>query len=69
MNCPHIFEKFRRGRNATKDAIPGTGTGLALVRGLMEQLDGTITVTSQPLGNQRWQTCFSLTFRRHYPAV
>lgn len=66
---PHIFEKFRRGRNATKDAIPGTGTGLALVRGLMEQLDGTITVTSQPLGNQRWQTCFSLTFRRHYPAV
>lgn len=66
---PHIFEKFRRGRNATRDAIPGTGTGLALVRGLMEQLDGTITVTSQPLGEQRWQTCFSLAFRRHRPAV
>lgn len=64
---PHIFEKFRRGRNATKDAIPGTGTGLALVRGLMEQLDGTITVTSQPLGDQLWQTCFSLGFRRHPP--
>lgn len=66
---PHVFEKFRRGRNATKDAIPGTGTGLALVRGLMEQIDGTITVTSQPLGDQLWQTCFSLGFRRHRPAA
>jgi signal transduction histidine kinase len=64
---PHIFEKFRRGRNATKDAIPGTGTGLALVRGLMEQIDGTITATSQPLSEQLWQTCFSLGFRRHQP--
>lgn len=66
---PHIFEKFRRGRNATKDAIPGTGTGLALVRGLMEQIDGTITVTSRPLGEQLWQTCFSLGFCRHRPAA
>jgi signal transduction histidine kinase len=66
---PHVFEKFRRGRNATKDAIPGTGTGLALVRGLMEQIDGTITVTSHPLGDQLWQTCFSLGFRRHQPAA
>jgi signal transduction histidine kinase len=66
---PHIFEKFRRGRNATKDAIPGTGTGLALVRGLMEQIDGTITATSHPLGEQLWQTCFSLGFRRHRPAA
>lgn len=66
---PHIFEKFRRGRNATKDAIPGTGTGLALVRGLMEQLGGTIAVTSQPLGEQLWQTCFALGFRRHCPAA
>lgn len=64
---PHIFEKFRRGQNATKDAIPGTGTGLALVRGLMEQLGGTIAVTSEPLGQQLWQTCFSLGFNLHRP--
>lgn len=62
---PHIFEKFRRGKNATKDAIPGTGTGLALVRGLLEQLEATIAVTSHPLGEQLWQTCFSLSFRLH----
>lgn len=62
---PHIFEKFRRGQNATKDAIPGTGTGLALVRGLIEQLEGTIAVTSEPLDQQLWQTCFSLGFTLH----
>ncbi|MEB3290517.1 MAG: HAMP domain-containing sensor histidine kinase [Leptolyngbya sp.] len=66
---PHIFEKFRRGRHATKDAIPGTGTGLALVRGLMDQVEGSITATSQPLGDQLWQTCFSLGFQRHHPAA
>ncbi|WP_198805161.1 sensor histidine kinase [Leptolyngbya sp. BL0902] len=65
----HIFEKFRRGRNATKDAIPGTGTGLALVRGLVEQLEGTITVTSEPQADHLWQTCFSLGFRRHRSAM
>lgn len=64
---PHIFDTFRRGRNATKEAIPGTGTGLALVRGLMEQIEGTITITSQPLGDSLWQTCVSLGFRRHRP--
>lgn len=66
---PHIFEEFRRGRNATKAAIPGTGTGLALVGGLMEQLGGTIAVTSQPFGEQLWETCFALGFRRHCPAA
>lgn len=57
---PHIFEKFRRGQNATKNAIPGTGTGLALVKGLVEQLGGTITVQSQPLDQNLWETCFMI---------
>jgi len=57
---PHIFDKFRRGQNATKNAIPGTGTGLALVKGLVEQLGGTVSVTSQPCDGQLWRTCFAV---------
>ncbi|PSN15739.1 hypothetical protein C7293_05865 [filamentous cyanobacterium CCT1] len=61
-DLPHIFDKFRRGHSATKDGIAGTGTGLALVRGLVEQLKGTIKVSSQPSQPQLWHTCFTLEF-------
>ncbi|WP_194052267.1 HAMP domain-containing sensor histidine kinase [Nodosilinea sp. LEGE 06152] len=61
-DLPHVFDKFRRGHSATKDGIAGTGTGLALVRGLVEQLKGTIKVSSQPSASQLWQTCFTLEF-------
>ncbi|MBD1916423.1 MULTISPECIES: HAMP domain-containing sensor histidine kinase [Cyanophyceae] len=64
-DLPHIFDKFRRGSNATKDGIAGTGTGLALARGLVEQLGGTIKVSSQPIDSQLWQTCFTLEFECH----
>ncbi|PZV03889.1 MAG: hypothetical protein DCF32_13035 [Leptolyngbya sp.] len=64
-DLPHIFDKFRRGPNATKNGIAGTGTGLALARGLVEQLGGTIKVSSQPSDDQLWQTCFTLEFERH----
>jgi signal transduction histidine kinase len=46
---PYIFDKFRRGHGATKQAIQGTGLGLALVKSLVEHLDGTITADSRPL--------------------
>lgn len=68
-DLPHIFDKFRRGSNATKDGIAGTGTGLALARGLVEQLGGTIKVSSQPNPDQLWQTCFTLEFERHDNAI
>ncbi len=58
---PHIFEKFRRGRGVTKQAIQGTGLGLALVKSLVEHLDGTIAVSSHALEERStWQTCFTL---------
>ena len=57
---PYIFEKFRRGQDATKNAVPGTGTGLALAKELLEQLGSTIAVSSQPLTRHRWQTCFTV---------
>jgi signal transduction histidine kinase len=60
---PFIFDKFRRGEIATQQAIAGTGLGLALVKSLVEHLNGAIAVTSQPLSSsQVWQTCFTLTF-------
>jgi len=59
----HIFEKFRRGAGVTEQAIPGTGLGLALVKALVEQLEGTIEVSSVLNEDQEsYSTCFTLTF-------
>ncbi|OKH17349.1 GAF domain-containing sensor histidine kinase [[Limnothrix rosea] IAM M-220] len=59
----HIFEKFRRGAGVTEQAIPGTGLGLALVKALVEQLEGTIEVSSEPnRGKKTYETCFVMTF-------
>jgi signal transduction histidine kinase len=44
-DLPHIFERFRRARNATE--IVGTGLGLSGARQLVEQHAGTISVHSQ----------------------
>jgi signal transduction histidine kinase len=46
---PHIFDKFRRGQGVTDRAVPGTGLGLTLVQYLVEHLNGTISVTSEPV--------------------
>jgi len=57
-----IFEKFRRGRQAIQQAIPGIGLGLALVRGLSAHLSGAIAASSTPIpDSQWWETCFTLT--------
>jgi signal transduction histidine kinase len=45
----YIFSKFRRGQGVTQQAIAGTGLGLALVKSLVQHLQGEITVSSQPL--------------------
>ena len=37
-----VFERFRRGRN--KAEIPGTGIGLAVVKTLVEQMGGSVSV-------------------------
>ncbi len=57
---PYIFDKFRRGQGVTQQAIQGTGLGLALVKGLVEHLDGTITASSCPVG-EIWETWFTMT--------
>jgi signal transduction histidine kinase len=61
----YIFDKFRRGHGVTEKAIQGTGLGLALVKSLVQHLNGTIDVKSSPLQNsQVYQTDFTLTLPR-----
>ncbi len=63
----HIFETFRQGSEANQRVIHGTGLGLALVKGLVNYMQGTIAVTSQPVtldsvdpAQQPYETCFTI---------
>ncbi|MEO6861475.1 MAG: GAF domain-containing protein [Microcoleus sp.] len=70
-DLPHIFDKFRRGTGITDQAIPGTGLGLALVKCLVQHLNGTIDVSSNPAesseADKLWRTSFTLTLPQ-FPA-
>lgn len=58
----HIFDKFRRGQGVTDRAVPGTGLGLALVKSLIEHLNGEINCSSSFLEQQQTHlTCFTVT--------
>lgn len=57
---PHIFDKFYRVPNADPWKRGGTGLGLALVKKLVEYLNGSIHVTS----NADW-TCFIVNIPHH----
>lgn len=61
-DLPSIFEKFRRGQGVTQQAVQGTGLGLALVKSLVQHLNGNIDVSSQTQQyNSTHETCFTLT--------
>ena len=54
----YIFDKFRRGRGRW---TPGTGLGLALVKSLVQHLNGEITVASIPLEDSNLsKICFTV---------
>jgi signal transduction histidine kinase len=57
----YIFEPFRRGEGAIEQSIPGVGLGLSLVKKLVELLNGTIEVASNPTDNpEAYVTSFTL---------
>jgi signal transduction histidine kinase len=67
-NCiPHdeigrIFEPLHRPAGTARNAIRGTGLGLALVKSFVQHLHGAIEVSSDPLANNlSCETCFRLT--------
>ena len=45
---PKIFESFTRERNSTLSGIQGAGLGLSITKKLVELLNGTIEVESEP---------------------
>ncbi len=68
---PHIFDKFRRGKGVTDRAVPGTGLGLTLVQYLVEHLNGTIEVTSEPFDDDlaSFLTTFVLRLPQIQPSI
>ena len=59
---PLIFEKFKRCQGATQNAVQGTGLGLALVKSLVQHLNGDIAASSCVTEDaQTYKTCFTLT--------
>ncbi|MBR8827746.1 MAG: GAF domain-containing sensor histidine kinase [Gomphosphaeria aponina SAG 52.96 = DSM 107014] len=58
----YIFEPFRRGQDANNGSNQGTGLGLALVKSLVEHINGTIDVSSEAKDSSANAiTCFTLT--------
>lgn len=59
-DATYIFDRFRRGRGGRW--TPGTGLGLALVKSLVQHLNGAIAVESTPIENSNLsRICFTLT--------
>lgn len=44
---PHLFEEFSRERTTTQSKVKGTGLGMAIVKRLVDMMDGQIEVESQ----------------------
>ena len=44
---PHLFENFSREYNSTISGVHGTGLGMAIVKNLIDMMDGSISVESK----------------------
>ncbi|PSF36631.1 hypothetical protein C7H19_13195 [Aphanothece hegewaldii CCALA 016] len=56
-----IYEPFYRGKGVIEKGISGTGVGLAVVKGLVELLGGTIEMQCEPMENtENYITSFTL---------
>jgi len=46
-SIPHLFERFYRAKNVTVAEIPGSGIGLYIVKSIVDELGGRISVESE----------------------
>jgi signal transduction histidine kinase len=60
-DLPYLFDRFRRGSGVTQQAIAGTGLGLALVKSMVDHVQGTIVVNSDPVELGIAKTTFTVT--------
>jgi signal transduction histidine kinase len=60
-DLPNLFERFRRGEGVTQQAIAGTGLGLALVKSMVDHIQGTISVESTAVEAAIAKTSFTVT--------
>ncbi len=60
-DLPNLFDRFRRGEGVTQQAIAGTGLGLALVKSMIDHIQGTIAVSSTAVEPTIAKTSFTLT--------
>lgn len=44
----HIFEPFEREQSSTNSGIQGTGLGMAITKNIVDMMNGTISVKSEP---------------------
>jgi signal transduction histidine kinase len=47
-DLPHVFDRFYRAPDAR--SMPGSGLGLSIVRGVMDEHDGTVAAAPAPGG-------------------
>ncbi len=59
----HIFEPFEREENSTISGIQGTGLGMAITKNIVDMMNGTISVKSEPGVGTEFRTVF--TFKLH----
>ena len=53
----HVFESFSRERSSTVSKIHGTGLGLGIVKKLVDLMNGTIDIVSEPNKGTRITIC------------
>ena len=62
----HIFEEFSREESSTVSGIQGTGLGMAITKSIVDLLDGTIEIESEPGKGSEFivNLCFALSGKK-----